>query len=105
MSKEKRIIVQGDILFCKVKDIPAEAKKQMDGIIARGEITGHTHALRPDRPGINVMMVLAGVAYVRAVYEAFVDHQEHDTVILPPGNWEISRQREYQPEGWKQVAD
>ena len=32
-------------------------------------------------------------------------HEEHDPIILDPGNYEIVRQREYSPEQIRNVAD
>ncbi len=32
-------------------------------------------------------------------------HEEHPAVPLPPGRYEVRRQREYTPEGWRQVED
>jgi hypothetical protein len=48
---------------------------------------------------------VAGVAYIRARYRAAVDHEEHATVMLPAGEYQVVRQREYEPAGWRQVAD
>lgn len=94
-------IRQGDLLFVR-GTVPAEAQEIADGVLARGEATGHTHRVRP---GAAVALLAAGMAYVRAIQEAYVDHEEHATVILPPGEWAVHRQREYRPDGWRQVAD
>lgn len=32
-------------------------------------------------------------------------HDEHGALSLEPGNYEVIRQREYSPEGWRQVED
>ncbi len=29
----------------------------------------------------------------------------HETVRLDPGVWEVRRQKEYSPEGWRRAAD
>jgi hypothetical protein len=94
-------IRQGDLLFVR-SEIPVEATEIADGVLARGEATGHTHRVRP---GTTVALLAAGMAYVRALSEAYVDHEEHTTVILPPGDWAVRRQREYRPDGWRQVQD
>jgi hypothetical protein len=31
------------------------------------------------------MLIMAGVAYIRARYRAAIDHEEHGTVMLPAG--------------------
>ncbi len=94
---------QGDLLFVPVLELPSETILVADGVIARGEATGHTHRLRADMG--NLLMLVAGVAYIKALHEAYVDHEEHDTVVLPEGIWEVRRQREYIPEGWQRVQD
>jgi len=102
---------QGDILFVR-RGMPSEKGEEiMDGVIARGEITGHTHRLRPGQDA--VLRAVAGLMYIEAMREAVVEHVlpdgrstgDHDSVSLPEGIWEVRRQREWTPEGYRQVAD
>ncbi len=97
------MIRQGDLLFVRCESIPADAARAVDGVIARGEGSGHSHRLRAGRG--RMLFIAAGVAYVRARYRAMIDHEEHGTVTLPPGAYKVTRQREYEPTGWRQVAD
>ena len=94
---------QGDILFIRLDKAPAKSIPLPSGIIAQGTATGHTHALRKsDR----TKLVRSGeLLYVVARSIAHIDHQEHGTVDLGPGTWEIRRQREETPEGFRQVKD
>lgn len=103
---------QGDILLVKCgsfdglsEDIPRDAQVINDGVIARGEVTGHTHAIRHGSRA--ALMIAAGIAYVRALEACHLDHQEHGNGndILPAGDWVVRRQREYIPDGWRQVED
>ena len=94
---------QGDIGFVKCDEIPKGAKAQKDGIIARGEVTGHTHRIKNSNMG--TLKVLAGAAYLCAKKRMSIVHEEHNTINLPPGNWMVIRQREWTPEGWRQVVD
>lgn len=94
---------QGDLFFLRCETIPNKVKKQKDGIIARGEVTGHTHAIRQGSKAL--LFIATGIAYIRALAETAIDHQEHETITLPPGLWEVKRQREYEPNGWRQVED
>jgi hypothetical protein len=32
-------------------------------------------------------------------------HEEHDPIRIPPGAYRVVRQREYEPRGWRAVAD
>jgi hypothetical protein len=93
---------QGDLLFDE-DTIPGDAKEQEDGVLALGEVTGHRHRIE-DRTKA-VMMVVGVVSYVRAMQEANIVHEEHDTITLPIGDWRVIRQREYIPNGWVQVTD
>jgi len=94
---------QGDLLFVKVSEIPQTAEKQTHGIIAEGEVTGHKHQLSPGAQA--ALYLAAGIAYIEAIREAKILHEEHKEVILPPGQWEVRRQQEYTPAGWRQVED
>jgi len=98
-----KMIRQGDLLFIRrTEDVP-EGDILTDGIVARGEATGHNHKITP---GVKAALIMAaGMMYIKAAEACSIDHQEHETVTLPPGNWTVQRQREYQPDGWRQVAD
>ena len=100
---------QGDVLFRRVDSIPKDAPKQkrIGGrlILVEGEQTGHAHAvldkgaeLYGDDLRVKFLSVLAegGVAVV---------HEDHDTLMLAPGDYEVIRQVEYEPEGLRSVAD
>lgn len=88
---------QGDIMLteCPVPEL-AEARAEGGGILARGEQTGHHHALHGDyevltRPGVGT--------FVRVGVEgAELRHDEHATITLPPlFEGRLVRQREYEP--------
>ncbi|WP_190673237.1 hypothetical protein [Nostoc sp. FACHB-190] len=36
---------------------------------------------------------------------AFLTHEEHQAIPIPQSNWIVKIQREYEPEGWRYVAD
>lgn len=94
---------QGDLLFVQVPEVPKDAVEQSNGVLAFGEVTGHRHRIK-DRVQA-VMLVANAIAYVRAIQEADIVHEEHDTITLPVGDWKVVRQREYRPNGWVQVSD
>ena len=107
-------IIQGDIIFVKVDSIP-KGKEKKDGIIAEGEISGHFHKLiKTDvKEGAKLESMTDGLLveapdgklYVQAGQYTQVGHNEHKTVVLPEGNWEVKRTREYSPRGWHEVLD
>lgn len=86
----------------RVNAIPDEAAPVKDGIIVRGKATGHAHRLREAGA---VVLALGNAMYIRANQPAAVVHEEHGPIILPAGCWEVRRQREYEPAGWRTVVD
>lgn len=96
---------QGDIYFTRVEEgtIPEEAEVIKDGIIARGESTGHTHMI--SNASQAVLMMVAGIAYIKAMQDCQIVHQEHGTIDLPAGEWQITYQKQYTPKGWNPILD
>jgi len=117
MRDVKRQGAQGDVLFRRVKELPAGAVEvpREDGapiVLAHSE-TGHNHvAVAPGArlyslPGKPLLSFLQ-----LADAPCEVEHQRswdtHETMRLlgKVGTiWEVRRQREWTPEGWRQVAD
>ena len=108
MKKQNRMIRQGDVMLRPVTEVPQGAKQigRQDGrvILAEGEVTGHHHAIRD-----------AGVALLESDGRRFVSvadggaelkHEEHATIKIEPGLYEVVIQREYDDaEEWRRVAD
>ena len=102
---------QGDVLITRIAALPTALKKvPRDNervILAYGEVTGHSHALAerhcelftPTAPGGSVTYLEVKKAI------AALTHDEHATIELEPGVYEITRQREYRPEAIRNVAD
>jgi hypothetical protein len=100
---------QGDVLIRPVDRVPKGLKKvPLESgrvILAHGEATGHAHAVLGDVEFLAADLQEMEGRFLRVEQEAQVVHDEHDTVTLPPGDYEIVRQREYQPEAPQWVAD
>lgn len=97
---------QGDVLFRRVQGIPAgHGKKRPDGHILEGEATGHVHRLE-DVTAAEVLEV-GEKMYLSVTAEGGVSiiHEEHASLVIPKGEYEIVRQREYSPEEIRNVAD
>ncbi len=103
---------QGDVLLRRVASIPkaakSAAKQDQSGnlriVLAYGEVTGHAHAIH-DLESVDVFVNAEGTMYLQVKEEAKLQHEEHGTVLLPPGNYERTIQREYSPEAIRNVAD
>ena len=98
---------QGDLLFIPITT-KIEKKEKKSPILALGETTGHMHQVRKtDLDNCDVFLDTEGrlVVAVKTGKEVSVVHEEHGPVTLTEGNWEVRIQNEYQPDGWRQVAD
>lgn len=94
---------QGDVLLIPCAGIPAGAKEEAPEhgrvILARGEVTGHSHAMMAERVRFFRDDGL-GRAFVQVSGDAPVDleHEEHAPLGIPPGSYRLVRQREYLPQ-------
>jgi len=99
-------IQQGDVIIRK-SAIPEDARKYLRGrrgfVLAEGEVTGHAHVISDDIE----MYEKNGTLFIRNKKEVPVKHEEHNTVTVPAGEWEIRIVREYDPfeEEARKVAD
>jgi hypothetical protein len=97
---------QGDVLMLRVNGNADEfrervAEPRADGqvVLAYGEVTGHAHAIADDAatlwrlPGDDRLLLIAGTRDVA------LRHEEHATVMVPPGAYVVRRQREFAPDG------
>lgn len=87
---------QGDVLIKRIEKLPDDVKgvKQEGSrvILAEGEHTGHAHAI--SSPNAHLFEWNEKL-YLEATTEVEIKHEEHKTVIIPPGIYEIDRVREY----------
>ena len=105
---------QGDILIRRVKELPENAVevKPVNGkfVVAHSE-TGHHHTVA-EHPGVQYFTTPDPmVAYLTVIedVETKMEHERtfdtHETLLLKGGTYEIRRQREFVPEGWRRVED
>jgi hypothetical protein len=104
---------QGDVLVTRIDRIPAgAARKPRDHgrvILAYGEVTGHAHAIDDtlESPAAALYEDPSGDGsfYLRVTDATGLVHEEHARIDLAPGDYRVTRQREYTPEAIIQVAD
>jgi hypothetical protein len=100
---------QGDVLIKAVDRIPDGLKAvPLDKgrvILAYGEVTGHCHAVIGDVEFLAADLEDLEQRFLRVESEAQILHEEHNTITLPPGDYEVKRQREYTPTELRTVAD
>lgn len=101
---------QGDVLIERIDSLPKKrtkvARESGRVILAHGEMTGHAHAISDAHCDLFSSPADAGVTFLE-VREAMaaLKHDEHATIALPPGNYRVTRQREYTPEAIVNVRD
>jgi hypothetical protein len=107
----KNQAAQGDVLFRRVKTLPKGAIKSTEKgavVVAHSE-TGHHHSFDA---GSSVFLYSTGdqlLSYLEvkkpAVLKHHRDYDTHEALQFDEGIFEIRRQREWAPEGWRRVED
>lgn len=113
----KNIAAQGDILLRRIAELPKNLTMASvtngQHIVAHSE-TGHHHVIeaRPnvrvlnsDNPLVSYLEVIEATDQAEVLLEHVRSFDTHETISISPGVYEIRRQREYTPEGWRRVAD
>lgn len=87
---------QGDVWMERVDRIPEKAKKQNSGpvILAHGEVTGHSHRVL-NWEDVTSYVDENGDIFISSTKDIEVVHDEHGPITLPPGEYCVTRQREY----------
>lgn len=106
---------QGDIYFLLIGELPKEAVevkpcKSMEFVLSHSE-TGHKHYVKA---ASNVQFFTHANDNMKAYLvvnrgTAPVEHARsfdtHESIELKKGIWEIRRQREHSPDGWRVALD
>lgn len=99
----------GDVLVQHVDSqqwaqVRAAAHPRPGAVLARGEVTGHSHRFRDPA---QVQLYTAGAETFVQVTAPSADliHEEHATITLPQGTYRVWMQREYSPEAIRRVID
>lgn len=103
-TKAPKTYRQGDVLLVQVKAYPEKAVKLDHATVALGEATGHHHTFTKNVE----LMELDEQVWVVADESAPLTHQEHATILVAPGIYEVRIQREYEPQeaqGFRNVLD
>ena len=100
---------QGDVLIVPVKSLPKNLdpvdREQGRVVLAQGEVTGHAHAIKDRNAALFRDPKLAAIFMHVSDDPVALEHEEHATITIPPGNYRVIRQREYSPEAIRNVAD
>ncbi len=115
MKTFKQCAAQGDLLIVKADKIPdgwIEEESKKDYIVAHSE-TGHHHTVSANAAILfknpeNPMVMFLKLTQDNADFIHHRSFDTHETLRAEGGAgsiYEIRRQREYTPEGWRRVED
>lgn len=118
MKTFQNCAAQGDVMFIRVDSIPPNVKLiEPDNrgyhVVAKSE-THHDHIVEAapnvrlyagDDPMISYLEVIEATDATECLLRHLRDFDTHETIKIPVGIFEIRRQEEYVPEGWRQVRD
>lgn len=120
MKTATTMIAQGDVLFVRVASLPANAveRKRSGQLVVAHSETGHHHSIADkavthfEVPGdsLNCFLRLddglAEIGGVDVIHHRAWDTHETVRLLGKPGDvWQVRRQREWSPEGWRRVED
>lgn len=117
MKHFKNCAAQGDLLIRRIDTIPTKAvlaKSDAGQFVVAHSETGHNHVVaeRPhvsyfttDDPMVSYLRVIEATDATEVYIEHLRSFDTHESIALTPGSYEVRRQREYTPEGWRKVED
>lgn len=118
MKTFENVCAQGDVMLRKVDAIPSDAKEvvaENGRIVVTHSETGHDHVMVLDRKRSKTpsVQMYSGdnplVAWIKVnrptALEHLRPHDTHEPIMFGVGIYEVRRQREYSPEGWRRVQD
>lgn len=92
----------GDLSFHPIKEVPRDVIEIIHNgkyVLARGEHTGHQHVLTLDKPEeLKIFKDATGrmfFAISEKTRNAVITHEEHKTIVLEPGIYEMRHEREF----------
>lgn len=113
-----KICAQGDVLFRRIEAIPTDAtpvSSKGGRVVVTHSETGHDHVMLLDReadaPSVEMFQDKDNplLAWIKVNRPTSLDHlrphDTHESILFAPGIYEVRRQREHTPEGWRQVQD
>ena len=86
----------GDVLLRPVESVEgSEVKHTGSYPLAFGEVTGHSHQLRVKDPKDMKVFQVGEKLFVQLMEVGELTHEEHHKVLVQPGTYERTMEREY----------
>ena len=99
MAERPILYRQGDVLLRLVDRIPTKvsAVDREAGriVLAHGEVTGHAHAIEAPEAEATLLTTAEDQRFLRLMAGVDLVHEEHATIQLSPGLYEVILQREW----------
>jgi hypothetical protein len=99
VTKRPTLYRQGDVLLRAISAIPVavEPSDREAGriILAHGEATGHAHAIDAPESEAKLLTTAENQRFLRLVADVDLVHEEHSSIRLPAGSYEVILQREW----------
>ena len=109
MSKKQTIIRQGDVLLCRVQQLPGTTQDitpEDRVILAHGEVTGHAHVIeRTDKKAPARYFDAKAERFLQVLETTALTHEEHSAVILDRGIYKQAFQVEEKRTEIQRVTD
>lgn len=90
MLQHGDVILKSVIIPNNLKSV--ETKKI---VLAEGEVTGHAHVIT-DIAKVDLFKN-AGKTFIKVKSPVELKHEEHKTIVIQPGSYEIDQVKEYDP--------
>ena len=115
MKTFTKIAAQGELTFIRLPDdtpIPANAQRvapEGKYVIVGHSETGHHHVMLAERTDLyklpdDLMRCIIDVKDPDALTHQR-EFDQHEPISFAPGKYEVRRQREYTPQGWRASQD
>lgn len=108
----KECAAQGDVLLRRIDKLPdnlVPAKAENGLFVVAHSETGHHHVVKERSAQFLIDNTNAFIAYLQVAEPCELEHlrsfDTHEALALEPGLYEVRRQVEFTPEGWRAVAD
>lgn len=90
---------QGDVLIYQVNELKRSYPVTGKAVLAYGEVTGHHHRIEAD--SAHRFLAYTGedgttVSELEVLEAVELLHEEHDTIVIEPGNYKVAIQVEEQ---------
>jgi hypothetical protein len=94
----------GDVMIAQISELPTDLKERGGTILARGEITGHSHRIQEH--GVTKLWERGEDMFLEVLADSVtVVHEEHRPIPLLKGFYRVWMQREYHPDAIRRVVD